>query len=194
MAVDCIKNGFYHCEGDSFTKFSGLLLRTEGTDLDRIDIAVLMLDDESQVNNLKFISDDMILEGDIAPSGVYSVMGFPANKTKLNRPKRIIKSSHYVYYGPRCDEGKYYDIGLSMELHIAVDFNQRKCLSYKNTKVTFPSPNGMSGGSIWYYDIEAGKTFFAGIATTNNKKNDCIYGIRASLLKLATQHLLNSPL
>lgn len=181
-AIECSERGF-HCLIDSrIISFTGTLRRTKGDNLDFNDIAILKIDDKSNVAGLNIISENMIFNGVIPDGATCSVMGFPVNKVKIDKVNGVIESKNYVYYSQRCDTGIYNKIGLSMEKNIAIHFDQRTCFTHDNVKSAFPKPTGMSGGSMWYYDFASERVFLVGIAIACKPKNKCIYGTRASLI------------
>ena len=178
-AKDCLKSGFLCFHNDGTTYFQGTAYLDEA---DTIDIGILKIDKIIGAGSFNIIREDMIFDGIISPDDVCSIMGFPATKTRLDRRNYLISSKNYVYYGLCCDHEIYLKNMLNEKDNIAVEFIQKECVSHENIQFTFPSPNGMSGGSIWYYDMEKNKVFFAGIATTH-KKNECIYGTRTPRIK-----------
>lgn len=183
VANICNEKGYYYFIKNTHVQFTGELLKTEGSVSDVIDIAILKLSDESQVSGLNVVTEELLPEPSSATEGIHSVMGYPASKTKMKRPQKKIKSKLYVYYNILCQNDVYKHNDLNAQDHIAIIFDKKKCVSSEGIKTTFPDPQGMSGGGIWFHDASSGKTLLVGIASTWKNRSQCIFGSRLTLIK-----------
>lgn len=182
VANICSEKGYYYFFDDSHIEFTGCLLKTEGSSSDVTDIAILKMNDEFQVSNLNVVTEEFLPRPGQASEGIHSVMGYPASKTNLNRPKKNIRTNLHVFYNTPCASDVYEHNDLNVQDHIAIVFDKRNCLSSEREKLTFPDPQGMSGGGIWCHDVVSGKTLLVGIASTWKRKSNCIFGSRLTLI------------
>lgn len=182
VANICSEKGYYYFFDNSHVEFTGCLLKTEGSQSDVTDIAILKVDDEFQVRGINLITEELLPGPGQVTDGIHSVMGYPASKNKLNRPTKKIRSNLYVFYNTLCANEVYEHNDLNIQDHIAIVFDKQNCLSSDGEKVTFPDPLGMSGGGIWCHDVVSGKTLLMGIASTWKKNNKLLFGSRLTLI------------
>lgn len=182
VANICSEKGYYYFFDNSYVEFTGSLLKTEGSPSDVTDIAILKLNDEFQTSGFNIVTEELLPRPGQASDGIHSFIGYPASKTKLNRPEKKIRSNLHVFYNTLCASDIYKHNDLNIQDHIAIVFDKKNCLSSKGEKVTFPDPQGMSGGGIWCHEVISGKTLLVGIASTWKRKNKCLFGSRLTLI------------
>jgi len=182
VANTCNEKGYYYFFDNSHLEFTGCLLKTEGSQSDVTDIAILKLNDGFQASGINIVTEELLPRPGQVIDGIYSVMGYPVSKTKLNRPSKKIRSSLQVFYNTLCANEVYEHNELNIQNHIAIVFDKKNCLSSDGEKVTFPDPIGMSGGGIWCHDVGSDKTLLMGIVSTWKKNNKFLFGSRLTLI------------
>ncbi|WP_068717353.1 serine protease family protein [Vibrio tritonius] len=166
--------------------FSGDVMKTEGTSTDKVDIAILeLIGDEFE----KIKNDDCVPFEMIAPSNttaekkIYSFIGYPATKSKIDRNKfNTVKSKMYTYFNTTCEKKVYEDMSLNPNTHILVNFNAKNCKNESGELVTFPRPNGLSGGGVWLHKNltaigEETTQYLSGLAIEYHADRKCLVGI-----------------
>lgn len=192
VASECNLRGYHTFAGDKWIEFSGELLKTDGLDDDVYDVAVLKVNENVPVSDFNAVTEEMLMAPDSSLGKIFSFMGYPASKTKIDRPSKHLKTILHVYYNTSCQQDVYTKAGLKPHHHIAITFNKKKCLTDDQQNIVFPDPQGMSGGGIWLHDIITGDTRLAGIASTNKKLLKCLYGTHISLFwEIVTRDSLN---
>lgn len=125
---------------------------------DKYDIAIVKLDDVSY-NKIKDIFDFIPKEQlginhmDIQ-SPQYSVVGFPASKSKFNKFKKSIKSSPFIYSTSPEIDSVYDDLKYNRHFNIIVEFQKENLINHvSKEKAVAPDLYGMSGGGLWFIPI-----------------------------------------
>lgn len=124
--------------------------------LDKFDVAILKLDEESVMNikvNHKFIDKTEIglnHKDKILP--YYSVVGFPiTSKGKYNRYKKTINSTPFIYTTYPFENDIYNELGYDKDINLIVHYDKNNVINYSNNqKQIGPVGNGISGCGLWY--------------------------------------------
>ncbi|WP_146047133.1 hypothetical protein [Aeromonas bestiarum] len=166
--------------------FNGDIFKTSGSDKDKIDIAVLEVvgDNFNKINVEDCVQLSMLApENTVAHKKIYSFIGYPATKAKIDRNKIFsVKSKMYKYFDTTCNQSVYADLSLSENTHILINFNAKKCKDESGQQVTFPKPNGMSGGGVWLHkDLDCVRQptteYLAGVAIEYHANKNCMLGV-----------------
>lgn len=79
----------------------------------------------------------------------YAVVGFPSTKNETDRRTRTVDASAFVWIAEGCEtENHSRDVARDPDA-LVITFNRRRAFRDENTQITFPKPNGMSGGPIF---------------------------------------------
>lgn len=152
---------------------------------DKIDIAVMPIQSECSKIHSKydFINEDQIIFDAICRNGmIYSFMGYPASKLKVDRINKNVKRSLYLYWN-FVEETVLLEPGLSNKTHIAIRFGKDECRDNGGNKVKFPDPYGMSGGAVWLnedlnnHSSNSSVNKLAGIGIEWRKDKKCLLGV-----------------
>ncbi|MDW9381939.1 hypothetical protein [Chryseobacterium sp. JV558] len=122
---------------------------------DKIDIAILKLDDES-VDYIKrqysFINQNQLgINHEIKNLPYYTAIGFPASKNRFNKYKGELKSSPFIYNTVPADEKKYKDLNCKEYENLILTYEKKRVIDNQTKrKITGPDPYGISGGGVWF--------------------------------------------
>ncbi len=186
VASECANSSVLVGYNSKLVEFSGVIIKTAGTNTDKIDIAILELNEDSfeKINSSDCITLEMIApSGTFAEQKIYSFIGYPATKSKIDRSKtNTIKSKMYKYFNTTCEGAAYEDMSLTPDTHILVKFDAKKCKNESGELVTFPKPNGLSGGGVWLHKKltaigEETTKYLAGIAIEHHADKKCLLGV-----------------
>ena len=130
---------------------------------DKHDISIIKLDNFTY-NKIKDIYDFIpkqqlgINHVDIK-SQLYSVVGFPASKSKFNKYKNTIKSSPFIYSTFPEIDSIYGELKYNKQFNIIVEFRKENATNYvTKEKTVAPDLYGMSGGGLWFVPLPVGQT------------------------------------
>ncbi|MGL5307722.1 MAG: hypothetical protein ACRC9Y_16555 [Aeromonas veronii] len=188
--------------GEKLFELTGLRVGTPGDDSDLVDIAIM----EVTKDNLDYWSienhigiDSIYINKECKEKEIYTFIGYPATKSKVVRTQENhVRPELYQYYSFTCKDETYQEISVSRATHILISFEGKKCFS-GGQQVTFPKPNGISGGGVWFNSnlnlspIEVGAKL-AGIAVKNCKSEKCLLAINidAVLQVIKNEHCISS--
>jgi hypothetical protein len=171
--------------GNQLNELTGVVYKTIGDDQDLVDIATVELSRET----LKdwsighYVSLAKIKSGkECGNKEMYSFIGYPASKSKVVRTEsNHVRSSLYSYFNTTCDDEVYKQVNVQRFSHILIGFDQRNCIT-DGEKMTFPKPNGISGGGVWFHSDLKSKPLkveacLAGIAVKNCQSEKCFLAI-----------------
>ncbi|CAH5375218.1 hypothetical protein [Serratia marcescens] len=186
VANECANSSIFVGYNSKLVEFSGVIIKTAGTNTDKIDIAILELDGGlfGEIEDSDCVTLEMIAPiGTFSQQRIYSFIGYPATKSKIDRSKiDTVKSIMYMYFNTTCEGEVYEDMSLTPETHILVKFDAKKCKNESGEIVTFPKPNGLSGGGVWLHkDLtatgEETTEYLAGIAIEHHADKKCMLGV-----------------
>lgn len=186
VANECVNSPVSVGYNSKLVEFSGVIIKTTGTHTDKIDIAILELDGDlfGGIEGSDCVTLEMIAPiSTFAQQRIYSFIGYPATKSKIDRSKiDTVKSIMYMYFNTTCEGGMYEDMSLTPETHILVKFDAKKCKNESGEIVTFPKPNGLSGGGVWLHKNltatgEETTKYLAGIAIEHHADKKCMLGV-----------------
>jgi hypothetical protein len=153
---------------------------------DKIDIAVMPIQSEclKMLSEYDFINEDQIIFDAICRNGmIYSFVGYPASKAKVNPINKNVKYSIYSYWGFTVKETLLLELGLSNATHIAIRFEKDKCTENDENKVVSPDTYGISGGAVWLnedlnnHSSNSSVNKLAGIGIEWRKDKKCLLGV-----------------
>ena len=126
---------------------------------DKLDIAILRLDDESILYANQFygfIDDSEIGYNHVTkPLPFYTGVGFPSTKSKLNKYKRSIVSRPLIFNTKPCEEELYAKLDCDKGINLLVGYDKQNLIdTTTNNKIVGPDPFGMSGGGLWFVDAQ----------------------------------------
>ena len=102
----------------------------------------------------------------------YAFFGFPCSKNKSK--SNLVKCRPYIYRGSEISKEEYARFKINPRYCIAVNFKREDVENVKTKeKMTFPDPQGMSGGPI--FDTNG---LLSGIVTNYERKFDIMYGTK----------------
>lgn len=122
---------------------------------DKIDIAILKLDNES-VEHIKkqysFINQNQLgINHEIKNLPYYTAIGFPASQNRFNRFKGELKSTPFIYNTVPADGQKYLDLNCKEYENLILVYEKKRVVDNKTKKkITGPDPYGISGGGVWF--------------------------------------------
>ncbi|HIF9222375.1 TPA: hypothetical protein ACX6QE_000088 [Photobacterium damselae] len=186
VANECAKSSILVGYESKLVDFSGVVIKTAGTSTDKVDIAILELidDDFDKIKDTDCVSLEMIVPSNTAAEQkIYSFIGYPATKSKVDRSRvYTVKSKMYKYFSTTCEKSLYENMSLSPDTHILIKFDAKKCKNESGELVTFPKPNGLSGGGVWLHKNltaigEETTQYLSGIAIEHHNDNKCLLGI-----------------
>lgn len=131
----------------------------EKRDNDKIDVAIIKLDEESigyVKQRYKFINIlELGINHDIQKLPLYSAIGFAASQNKFNKVKNQLNSNPFIYTTIPADEDIYTELNCKQFLNLIVQYDKKNVINYlTNQKQTGPDPFGISGGGLWYVPIQ----------------------------------------
>ena len=147
---------FYYIEPNVTAKLSGerRMSRWNGDrERDPVDVGVLKLKDSvppyPKVN--KCAVDVSYLHPRMLPRAdkVYSIIGFPATQSKVNRIAMEVSTTVYAYRNRSIPDAEYANFNASPTTHIILPMDLRKGVDSNRQRRTFPKPQGMSGSPIF---------------------------------------------
>lgn len=147
---------YYYIEPNVTAKLSGerRLSRWSGDrERDPVDVGVLKLDVSVPpypgVN--KHAVDLSYLRPGLLPRAgkVYSMIGFPATRSKVNPAAKKISSTVYAFRNRSIPDSDYAALGASPQTHVILSMDLRDGVDSKGRQRTFPKPQGMSGSPIF---------------------------------------------
>lgn len=118
---------------------------------DSIDIAVCEL--ASPLSRFQPLSINQFINYRLAPSNMKLIaVGYPGTKTDsfAGSAKSILKK----YVSNESDKQTYVDLKATVAENIVIDFDKNKVMSRDAMERTFPNPNGMSGGGLFWMHKE----------------------------------------
>jgi len=123
-------------------------------DDDKIDFAFLELGVTilSQLGNLKFISNNEVLNRDLKKHEIYcSVFGYPHSKNKIkNIPKKKVKPIPFNFSSIlNFEETIFEKYSYSMDSHFLLEFDHKRSKNSNGETVNSISPRGVSGGGLF---------------------------------------------
>jgi hypothetical protein len=155
---------------------------------DKIDVAVLRVDNNQEVQIRKLYKPVLIDEVDVndIPSNkkYYAFIGHPENKTKLKHGTFKVKSEMFSYGSFVADSSTYKQLALLPDFHVVVDFDERKCIDENGNRYSFPDAHGMSGGGVWlvenlnYNSSESQINKLVGVGIEIHKSPKALVGTR----------------
>lgn len=77
------------------------------------------------MSGLNVVTEELLPGPGQVSDGIHSVMGYPASKTKLNRPEKKIRSNLHVFYNTLCASDVYEHNDLNIQDHIAIVFDKK---------------------------------------------------------------------
>ena len=155
---------------------------------DKIDFAFHMLDSTTSQtfkSNYKPLQIHDILFNEIPnEKKYYTFFGFPTSKNKPRYMTDNVRPAPYSYSNYGVKSKIYKDIKYDPMLHKIIYFEK------KNNGITFPQPEGMSGGSVWLsldFDVKNGKSNIfidklVGIGISYNKNPSLLIGIKIDIV------------
>ena len=174
---------FYYVEPKVTARLSGerRLNKWSGDrERDPVDVGTLKLKDSAppypKVDKLAV--DVSYLRPRLLPRSekIYSIIGFPATKSKINPIAREIETTVHAYRNRSIDEADYPRYSATPETHVILPMDLRKGVDSEGRIRTFPKPQGMSGSPIWMLVEEgpvAGERSFPIVAIgTKYRKSD----------------------
>jgi hypothetical protein len=115
---------------------------------DRLDAAILELDDESRRNWSGWIGPELLQPGAPATSSDrYVLAGFPRSKLKYNFKRGSVAPRAVPIFSAPIAEEEYSGSHAFPNVHVVVGFNREKAVQASRI-VTAPSFRGMSGGMM----------------------------------------------
>jgi hypothetical protein len=122
---------------------------------DKIDIAILKLDDESigyVKQRYKFLDySELGINHKTKILPYYSAIGFPASQNKFNKYKNQLNSKPFIFTTMPADDKIYTELNCKKFLNLIVHYDKKKVIEYSTNKTqTGPDPYGISGGGLWY--------------------------------------------
>lgn len=186
VANECANSPILVGYNSKLVEFSGVIIKTAGTNTDKIDIAILELNDVFfvKINNSDCVTLEMIApSGTCAEQKIYSFIGYPATKSKIDCSRNnTVKSKMYMYFNTTCEGSVYEDMSLTPDTHILIKFDAKKCKNESGELVTFPKPNGLSGGGVWLHKKlthirDETTKYLAGIAIEHHADKKCLLGV-----------------
>jgi len=149
---------------------------------DKYDIAIIKLEDVTY-DKIKDIYDFIpkqqlgINHKDIK-SPQYSVVGFPASKSKFNKYKNSIKSIPFIYSTSPEIDSVYRELKYNKLFNLIVQFDKKNVINYvTKEKTVAPDLYGMSGGGLWFVPLPIGKL-----------SNNCIKSLVAIMTDWPTEN------
>ena len=126
---------------------------------DKLDIAILKLDDESVMYANKYYGFIDISEIGFnhtpTPLPLYTAVGFPASKSKLNKHKKSLVSKPFIFNTKPSSDELYAKLDCSDKINLIVDYDKQNLFdSSANKKIVGPDPFGMSGGGLWFVEAQ----------------------------------------
>ncbi len=79
----------------------------------------------------------------------YAVTGFPSSRNPTRRSKLEIHASAYAWIGEGQPNEGHARPEAADEDMLFIKFDRKKAFRDEDTRITFPMPNGMSGGPMW---------------------------------------------
>ncbi|MEO8002797.1 MAG: hypothetical protein ABI644_13055 [Arenimonas sp.] len=123
---------------------------------DPTDIAVLRFNGDAtppypDVN--KFSMDFSYLKSSLLPRSNkhYAMIGYPASKSHIDRPKREVTSDIFAYAASSIPDDDYKTHGYAIETHLILPLDLKIGYDANGTHRNFPKPQGMSGSPIWVH-------------------------------------------
>lgn len=132
---------------------------------DKCDISILELNDDS-VNILKlqysFIQkDELGINHSDIDSELYSLVGFPASKSKFNSFKNSFKSNPYIIATTPVNYEVYQKEKYHPLSNVIVGYNKQSMISSKTDQtVVGPDTYGMSGCGLWFTPFQENRSHF----------------------------------
>ena len=122
---------------------------------DKIDISILKLDQETidlLGNKYDFINQNELgVNHEFINLQMYTLVGFPASKSKYNKYKDALKSSPFLYETTPAKQRIYDELKCESFSNVIVHYYKEK-IKYNKTGVfqTGPDLFGMSGSGLWF--------------------------------------------
>lgn len=171
--------------GEGLFELTGDAVKTTGLDSDLVDIFIIEVSEKDlrtwSITN--YVGIESIYINKICNhKEIYTFIGYPSTKSKVVRTQaNHVRSELHQYYNSTCEDNVFQEVGVHRTSHILIGFEQRKCMSGVQ-QVTFPKPNGMSGGGVWFNSsINSFPTKvdakLAGLAVKNCKSEKCLLAI-----------------
>lgn len=147
---------FFYASPDVTCRLSGKLFRSgqaEQRKRDQIDLGVLKISFKAvppYPDVGKFSVDVSSLRPKHLPrtGKHYIIIGFPANKSKIDETERTVLARPYAFRSDPIDDSAYRGLGLSSETHVVLPFNRKRGFDPGGKITQFPRPHGMSGAPI----------------------------------------------
>jgi len=149
---------------------------------DRIDVAILKLDDAS----IEFIkskhefltTNDIQINHRLIEAPLYTAIGFPCSQNKFNKYKNELKRMPFILITePALDEA-FNQLNCDPTINIIVNYNKDKIFNHKTgKKLNGPTSYGISGAGLWYLpcqSVNSGEkisNYLVGILHTWPKQN-----------------------
>lgn len=126
---------------------------------DKIDIAILKLDQES-IDKVKkqysFLDENQLgINHKLMELPYYTAIGFPASQNKHNKHKNQLNSKPLIYNTIPAENKMYVVMDCNISSNIIVKYSKKNMINNEtNMKVTGPDPHGMSGGGLWFVQTQ----------------------------------------
>jgi len=147
-------------ENEKFNRLGGELIMNSLPDgmnreKDKIDVAILRLDDESieiAKKKYKFLNDSEIeINHKIIDAPLYTAVGFPKTYNEFSRYKNELQIKPFIITTQPASVEIYKVFEREISLNIIVIYDKNKVFNHKpNQQLTGPDPFGISGGGLWY--------------------------------------------
>lgn len=157
--------------------------QSKGDDADNLDIAVMEVTGQVPFNTMRGIPSTMRLHALHEKRGVFIFIGYPhSHQKKIYDRKNDYQVRAEAYYSALCSEDEYKYLNVISQSHIAINHVQKKCFDKHGDQLTFPKPQGMSGGGIWHYALGYDAPLLCGLAHSNPGQKKFFLGTRIHLV------------
>ncbi|KAB1070541.1 hypothetical protein F6U93_01810 [Tamlana haliotis] len=126
---------------------------------DKIDIAILKLDNESieyVKKQYSFLNhSELGINHEVKELPYYTAIGFPCSKNKFNKFKNKLDSKPFIFNTMPAKPEIYSELNCKPFLNLIVHYDKKNVIDYeKNLKITGPDPFGISGGGLWHVPVQ----------------------------------------
>jgi len=127
---------------------------------DKIDIAIIYLNDLEQIKQLesvyKFLDlKEVAFNHAIIPNQNYLIVGYPVTKTVVS--KKYIDPKPCSFFNRTASTNVYKSLNVDEDLSVIFEYRKRKQFNITKTQITQgPNPIGLSGCGLWDFKISDG--------------------------------------
>ncbi len=179
---------YYYVKPNEIANLSGVVRLSKWSgdrERDPVDVGVLKLTKSvppyPEVNKLAL--DVSYLRPGLVPRAgkVYSIIGFPATRSKVNRKSKQVSSTAYAFRNRSLPDNEYAALGADPITHVVLSMDLRDGVDSMGRQRTFPKPQGMSGSPIFMLldeqpTVETRSFPIVGIGTKYRKSRRALIG------------------